>query len=219
MRVADCWNRIGVRGDASCPELAKHVHCRNCPVHAEAATGLLDREAPAGYLTGWTRQIAQKAAATEADAHSHVVFRIAAEWLALPTAVLREVANVRPIHPLPHRHHGVVLGLANIRGELLVCFSLAKVLDILPAVSSGREGQGLTHQRLLVMQQDGHRAVCPVDEVCGMRHVSPRERGPVPSTVGNAAATYTKAVLTLQDKSVGLLDDALLFHTFNRSLA
>src|SRR4029077_5730556 len=29
--VDDCWNRIGVRGDASCPELKHHVHCRNCP--------------------------------------------------------------------------------------------------------------------------------------------------------------------------------------------
>src|SRR5258706_152676 len=26
-----CWNRIGVRGDGSCPELARHVHCRHCP--------------------------------------------------------------------------------------------------------------------------------------------------------------------------------------------
>ncbi len=28
----DCWNRIGVSGDRSCPELATVVHCHNCPV-------------------------------------------------------------------------------------------------------------------------------------------------------------------------------------------
>ena len=50
----DCWNRIGVRGDASCPELARHVHCHNCPVHAAAALALLDREPPEGSGAAWT---------------------------------------------------------------------------------------------------------------------------------------------------------------------
>jgi len=35
-----CWRRIGVSGDRSCPELAQHVHCRNCPVYAGAAQRL-----------------------------------------------------------------------------------------------------------------------------------------------------------------------------------
>ena len=34
-----CWRRIGVAGDRTCPELAQHVHCRNCPVYAGAAHG------------------------------------------------------------------------------------------------------------------------------------------------------------------------------------
>ena len=33
----DCWNKIGVRGDGSCPELKQHAHCRNCPVYASVA--------------------------------------------------------------------------------------------------------------------------------------------------------------------------------------
>ena len=36
--VDDCWNRIGIHGDKSCERLAAHVHCRNCEVHAAAAT-------------------------------------------------------------------------------------------------------------------------------------------------------------------------------------
>ncbi len=35
--IDDCWNRIGVRGDGSCPELKRHIHCRNCPVYSAAA--------------------------------------------------------------------------------------------------------------------------------------------------------------------------------------
>ena len=32
--IDDCWNRIGVHGNKSCPLLAEHVHCRNCAVYA-----------------------------------------------------------------------------------------------------------------------------------------------------------------------------------------
>ncbi|SDV46390.1 chemotaxis protein CheW [Chitinasiproducens palmae] len=41
--VDDCWNRIGVYGDASCERLAEAIHCRNCEVYASAAIRLLDR--------------------------------------------------------------------------------------------------------------------------------------------------------------------------------
>ena len=51
--VGDCWNRIGVNGDRTCPELEEHVHCRNCPVFAGAARGFFDRRAPEGYLAEW----------------------------------------------------------------------------------------------------------------------------------------------------------------------
>ena len=50
--VDDCWNRIGIRGDQSCPKLPEYVHCRNCPVYASAARRLLDRLPPQVELEG-----------------------------------------------------------------------------------------------------------------------------------------------------------------------
>ncbi len=47
--VHDCWNRIGVEGNATCRELAKYIHCRNCPVYSAAGLQLLDRPLPADY--------------------------------------------------------------------------------------------------------------------------------------------------------------------------
>ncbi|WYX25703.1 hypothetical protein WJ969_08370 [Achromobacter xylosoxidans] len=44
--VDDCWNRIGIRGDKRCERLAGYVHCRNCPVYADAAKRILDRLPP-----------------------------------------------------------------------------------------------------------------------------------------------------------------------------
>ena len=51
--MPECWRVIGVSGDRSCPELEQFIHCRNCPVLAEAARSFFDRAAPEGYLDAW----------------------------------------------------------------------------------------------------------------------------------------------------------------------
>jgi chemotaxis-related protein WspD len=215
----DCWNSIGVHGDGSCPELAQHVHCRNCPVYSAGAAELLDVDPPASYLAEWTRHFAQRKPDEDAETRSVLIFRVASEWLALPTSVVTEVANLVPIHSLPHRQNRVVVGLASIRGELLVCVSLGEVLGVDPNAAQNRERRGTVYQRLLVIARDDVRAVCPVDEVHGLHRFHPRELKEVPTTVANAAITYSTGVLTCDSRLVGLLDDQLLFYTLKRSLA
>jgi chemotaxis-related protein WspD len=216
--VSDCWNSIGVRGDSSCPELKQHVHCRNCPVYSAAAVDLLDVDLPADYMTHGTLQAAREEDLTQIDTHSVLIFRIGAEWLALPTMVLNEIVSPRAIHSIPHRRNGVVLGLTNIRGELLACFSLRQVLGLEQAADLERE-QYRVSERLLVLQRDGNRAVCPVDEIYGIARFHHRDLMPAPATIAKAAASYTRSVLSWREKAVGLLDDQLLFHTVNRNLA
>ena len=127
--VDDCWNRIGVRGDGSCHQLKQHAHCRNCPTYSAAALRLLDRDLPAECVADSTGHFAQAKRLEEQDTHSVVVFRLASEWFALPTLVLDEVSEQRMIHSLPHRRNAAVLGLVNVRGELLICASLVKMLE------------------------------------------------------------------------------------------
>jgi chemotaxis-related protein WspD len=117
----DCWNRIGVRGDGSCPELKQYVHCHNCPVFSAGAADMLDADAPDSYFVDRTAHFAEPAPIEKSATRSVVIFRVDSEWLALSTSVVVEVANLRTIHSLPHRSNGVVLGLASVRGELLVC--------------------------------------------------------------------------------------------------
>ena len=218
-RLNDCWNKIGVRGDGSCPELERHVHCRNCPVYSSAATRLLDADLPAGHLEEWTGHFSRPQETTAAGMHSVVIFRIAAEWLALPTSVFKEVAALRTIHSLPHRRNGAVLGLVNVRGELLVCVSLAEVLGLDKIDPPKAEKFHASHRRLLVISREGGRLVFPVDEVHGIHRCASEELKPVPATVAKATATYTKSVFAWQKKTVGCLDDQLLCYTLNRSLA
>ena len=217
--VVDCWNKIGVRGDSSCAQLEVHVHCRNCPVYAAAAAGLLDSEPPADYLDHWTRQVSQPKAQTDHDALSVLIFRIGAEWLALPTSVLQEIASLRTVHSIPHRRDGVLMGLANIRGELSVCVSLQRILNLEQQELAVAGNQRVAERRLLVLQSEGKRAVCPVDEVHGIQHFQRQAATPPPATVARAAAAYTHAILDWNRKSVGLLDAERLFQTINSSLA
>ena len=215
--IKDCWNTIGVRGDSSCKELVQHIHCRNCPVYSSAAAHLLDREPTADYVAHWTEQARRAKGLAEQDAISVLIFRIRSERLALPTKALTEIASLRPIHSIPHRRNGVVLGVANIRGELLVCLSLQEMLSVqTPAVAEkGQSAAG----RFLVIQRDRTRAVCPVDEVHGIERVLERDLGPTPATVRGSAATYTRALLTWKTHTVGLLDEQVLFQAVNRSVA
>jgi chemotaxis-related protein WspD len=217
--IDDCWNRIGVQGDGTCPQLKQHVHCNRCPVHAAAALALLDREAPPDYLAECTRHMAQAPKAGPADVDSAVVFRIGAEWLALPTPVFLEVAALPAIHSLPGRRGGIVQGVANVRGELLVCVLLGSMLGLTHAAETGHARQRAALRRLVVIGLDGQRLGFAVDEMHGIARFDPGTLKEVPATVARATAPYARAILPWHAHTVGLLDEQLLFYTLHRSLA
>src|SRR4051794_8458922 len=89
----DCWNRIGVRGDRSCVELERVIHCHNCEVFAGASRRFLDAPTPAGYLQEWTERLAAPTDESCVELVSVLTFRLEGEWLALPVRLLVEVAN------------------------------------------------------------------------------------------------------------------------------
>lgn len=218
LAVTSCWNTIGVWGDRSCLELDVHVHCRNCPVYSDAAAALLDRPVPAEFTIDRTRHFEAPKAVDERETQSVVIFRIGPEWFALPTSVIAEVAERRVIHSVPHRRAGIVLGVVNVRGELLVCVSLGRLLGLEPLSESIPDVYRTGHDRLLVVRRDGVRVVLPADEVSGVQRFHSRELKEVPTTVSKAATAHSKAVLSWSGHVVGLLDDHLLFRTLHRSV-
>jgi chemotaxis-related protein WspD len=209
--IEGCWKAIGIYGDASCAQLQQHIHCRNCPVYASAAAQLLDVDPPVRYAQDWTEHVAAAKPPAQSETTSVVIFRVAAEWLALPSAAFKEIAADRLIHSLPHRRNGALLGVVNIRGELLVCTSLKHILGV--DIGSA----AVSVPRMLVIQQKGDRTVCPVDEVHGMERFDLQDLKEVPATLAGAAVSYIKAVLFWRRRSVGVLDAELLFHALNRS--
>jgi chemotaxis-related protein WspD len=217
----DCWNRIGIHGDRSCPELAQVVRCRNCPVFAAAGRRFLDAPSPEGYLAEWTQRLAAPVEEADRELESLLVFRIADEWLALPVQVLVEVTGPRPVHRIPFRG-GPLAGLVNIRGELYLCVKLGELLGIGRAPPQDRAaGNPLPARgqpRLLVVEREGERWVLSADEVDQVLRLPRGELGPVPATVGRAVGHLTRGVFHRQQKAVGLLDAALLFSTLRAKI-
>jgi chemotaxis-related protein WspD len=222
----DCWNRIGVWGDKSCPELVTAVHCHNCPVFTAASTRFLDAPSPKGYLEEWTQRLIAPIEETARDLQSVLVFRLGEEWLALPVPVLIEVTNPRPIHRLPHRG-GLLAGLVNIRGELQVCVHLAQLLggkavnretvNVDQQLGSGGQEQQSSaaapgaRARLLVVQAGDDRWVFPVDEVDQVYRFPAAELTTAPATLARSSSHLTRGVFPWQERSVGYLDETRLF--------
>jgi chemotaxis-related protein WspD len=187
-------------------------------LNATAATHLLDRESPDDYRQEWTERIAAPVEDVAAGTASVMIFRRGSEWLAVRPAVFQEVAEPSTIHSVPHRRDGALLGLVNVRGELLLCVSLAGVLELQQSASSNETGRTI-YQRLLVIHRKGGRLAFPVDEVYGVHRYHPRELLEVPATLNKAATTYVNGMLPWRDRTVGCIDDESLFNTLNRSFA
>jgi chemotaxis-related protein WspD len=210
-----CWQQIGVYGNGTCGELTAYIHCRNCPVYAAAAQCVLDRPLPENYRHEWSSHFALKTRSVPPVRTAAIVFRVQTEWLALPAATLQEVGQRRAVHTLPHRRKGIVLGVVNVRGELLICVSLAGLLGIdlaEPALPNPAA-------RLLVTHWEGRRLAFPVDEVHGIHKFEPAELRAPPSTVSKANLTFSKGIFSWRGHPVGFLDPGRVFPAFNQNLA
>ncbi|WP_136477866.1 chemotaxis protein CheW [Pseudomonas sp. DG56-2] len=205
--IDDCWNRIGVRGDKSCPLLVEHIHCRNCDVYASAATRLLDRYS-------LSQDAHQQVQVQERRAtRSMLLFRLGEEWLALATRCLVEVAPLQPVHSLPHQRSRVLQGVANVRGALVPCLSLADLLGL--EVQAEVNASGRIMPRMLILAAAGGSVVVRVDEVDGIHGIDPE----LVHHEHSEAARFTAAVLQWRERSVRVLDEEQVLSAVNRSLS
>jgi chemotaxis-related protein WspD len=202
-----CWRVIGVGGSRDCPALAEVVHCRNCAVLAEAAQALLERPAPPGYATFFGAVVAAAAPAPVATT-SVLVFRLASEWLAIATAAVVEIADLRPVRRIAHRSQSLVSGLVNIRGQLHLTVALAGLLDIADQPEADAPP---ARPRLVVIAQDRETWVFHADEVHGVTAFPSAELSAPPATLPAPLAAVTRGVFPWAGQRVTCLDAAPLF--------
>ncbi len=182
---------------------------------AKAGLQVLQRPVPPGYIREWTEHFAKAPSGQQVSVSSAVPFRIASEWLALATQSLQEITEWRPIHSIPQAPP-VVLGVVNIRGELLVCVSLGHLLGL--ADVPPRHLLRTHYGRLLVVQWSDRRIAFPVDEVQGPHRFFAENVQPAPSVRAQVQTAYAESVVEWQQRRLVLLDPDLLFSAVNRNL-
>jgi len=227
-QVDQCWKHIGVLGDRSCPKLAAAVHCRNCPVFADMGQQLFERQPSTAYVGEQTAQLAQEIDTEEVGTQAMIIFRVGEEWLAINVDTVVEVAPPRTIHRVPHRSDRLLLGIANIRGELPLCVSLRELLAIADTPDQTSLADTPPHAaetptaspatRLLVCQHVGRRWAFVVDQVDGVHRISTQQLGNVPSTVAKDARHLADVVFPWRGKTVGRLDSDRLFDSLQERI-
>ena len=210
--IDDCWNRIGIHGDKSCPLLSEHIHCRNCAVYSTAATRLLDRYA----LQQDDRVQVSNTVESEVKTRSLLMFRLGEEWLGLATCSLVGVAPLQGIHSLPHQRSGALRGVANVRGALVACLSLVELLG-LDGISNVASGTRVM-PRMLIIAAHGGPVVVPVDEVDGIHAIDEQILDAASRSGTQASAKYTRGVLQFKGRSLRWLDEEQLLSAVTRSL-
>lgn len=213
----DCWNKIGVAGDQSCPKLAEHIHCRNCEVYADAAQRNLQRPVGHAYLRDWAEHFRSAPAGLDQRDASALVFRVGREWLALPTGVFDSVAPQAHPHALPHRSGRGLCGIVNVGGKLYPCMSLAELLGIDEHAKPPDQGRH-TFARLLLMRWEEQTFALPVADLLGIvRYARAGVRAPA-ATINKGLSRFLSGVVEHQGMQIGCLDAALIGHQFARAL-
>ena len=221
LQLDDCWNRIGIWSPegASCAELEQVTHCRNCEIYSAAGRRILDRRMPEGYRAEWSRVYAQQKDTRGQHKNSALIFRLGDDWLSLPSRLVQEITEVKPIHSLPHHGRGLVRGLVNIRGELRICVSLGNLLGLHQGEITSNDLGYDVFARMVVIAHEQDQFVFPVTEVHGTLRFDSNELHSVPATIGRAKATYTRHIMTWKEHNVACLDEELLLYALTKGLS
>lgn len=172
------------------------------------------------YTHLWSELLSRsKQDADEGETLSVVVFRVANRWLALPAQTIKIIADVHSPHRIPH-HSGAMRGIANIDGELTLCFSLdflVKHDEELPE-STVTPGAKKPAPRMLVIGFEKQTWGFTADEVLGVFNISAKELQKTPVTVSKSPTKLTRHVFECKGLRVGLMDEELLVRAMERSL-
>ncbi len=207
----------GTDGDGSCSLLSELVHCRNCPTYCKAGRALFDREVPENYTAEWTKFFAAETEARNQTGLLVLVFRLKQEWLALPVSLLKQVCSPQKPHRIPHSR-GILVGLVNVEGQLNLCVSLEKLLQLEESENVTEEASKM-RDRMILIDSANEVWAFHVDDIFGTYRLGDEDLQEVPVTLAKSPTRHTRGVFTCDDKVVALLDEELLFSGLRRSVS
>lgn len=198
--IDKCWMKIGVFGTGECDLLDTYSHCRHCREYSLKSRTIFDREIPTEFKEEWTKYFHQARNKRLSETASLVVFCVREEWFALNTKFFKEAVEYKHIHRIPARTNKNFMGIANIHGELVMCFSLAGLLEMTQKNDS-------KYRSIVVIQLNGTSLALPVSDYMGVVHVEKSKFENAPMNIKKTTASLTGKIFKYNDKQIGIIDE------------
>ena len=162
------------------------------------------RPAPKDYLNACARALQQpREALFGAPPISVVLFRVQNNWFGIQAAFFAEIQNGSQIHRVPYRSNAIFKGLVNVRGELILCFSLAELLKIPTAMST--EFSSVQRRRIAIIRTPEHKIGVPVDQMQGVFGIPEHLIEAAPAEVQSRSQGIIRQITLIKGFSVELL--------------
>lgn len=190
----------------------------NLPQSVDPASHLFERPPNEEYIKEWTATLSQPTPPEQAlNLLSVLIFRLGQEWLALPTIFFKEVTHQRQVHHIPHRRSKILQGIVNLNGELELYVALHELLQIEMSMVSSSNRFPYQSNRMMAIIKEGKLWVFPVDEIEEIHSWNLLDLENVPVNLSKSKNNYLRGIMKVENKSIGLLDDELLFASLKRS--
>ena len=161
----------------------------------------LDQPIPDGLREIWAGQLAAESQTQQAVPKiRRFVFRVGAEWFALdPRALSLTLPEIRP-RQLPHRAGGVVEGLINADGRIVVCIRMSHLWDILSSPTPTTQ-----NRRILVLNIDGWAFALRAEDVLGIEEFAEDAIDPLSPSAPEALRRCAQGTMFHKGRAVSLL--------------
>lgn len=128
----------------------------------------------------------------------YITFAVSDVLLGIPITNVDEINRNLDVTPVPHAPPSVV-GVLNLRGDVVTIIDLARVLD-LPQVESTRQS------RVVIVRSYGERIGLRVDRIADVVRVSPAALEPVPCNMNSLDIRFFRGVYRLEEQIMAVLD-------------
>lgn len=183
-----------------------------------AVDQLLHRSPKKEYIDEWVKFLEVKKETDLLDKTSgYMIFRLNDEYFAINSMIINQVTSLRSVHSIPHLKGREIKGTVNINGQLKLMICMHAILGLDHEDSHSSQIKSKTAS--LIVIENEHQVWCfAVSELFGIHHFTPGSMENIPVTLTKSSSNYLKNVVTWKEKTVGLLDEELLFFSLRRNL-
>lgn len=168
---------------------------------------LLDKPVSAADLAAGARDAAMPADTRARGNAGVLLFRLDEETFGISAKSLRRITTHTNPTPIPHRTSGVLRGICNIRGELILCTDLRRLLGLPKGDTAGTLDPGSADaRRMVVIGPADAPWVFEVDSLIGVERIDTTALLPPPMTVEHALGACVAGLAEIDGVRITVLD-------------